>query len=294
MTVSMPLFAKRGARVFFGLGALFALVLLPACTQVFFQPQRTLLITPERAGLSYQDIHFESADGVRLHAWYLPAEGQAKGTLLFLHGNAENISTHIASVYWLPAQGYNVLLLDYRGYGLSAGEPSLDGAMLDVEAALVWLAARPEVQTGGMLVFGQSLGGALAVHAVAHSRHRAAIKALVIDSAFSGFREIAREKLAEFWLTWPFQWPLSLTVNGDYSPLAAIPLISPIPVLIIHGEKDRVVPVHHAEALYAAARAPKLLWRVPDAGHIEALTRPEQRQRFVEYLDKVFAGGDAL
>ncbi len=268
--------------------------LLQACSGAFFLPDRVMRLEPGRIGLAYQDIHFESGDGVRLHAWYLPAQGEAKGTVLFLHGNAQNISSHIASVYWLPAQGYNVLLPDYRGYGQSAGEVSLEGAMLDAAAALNWLAARPEVQAEGMMVFGQSLGGALAVYAVAHSVHRDLIKALVIDSAFSDFRGIVREKLADFWLTWPLQWPLSLTVSGEYSPLAAIPLLSPMPVLIIHGEKDRVVPLHHAEALYAAARQPKTMWRVAGADHIEALTRPEQRQRFLEHLNQVFAGGRGL
>lgn len=262
--------------------------LLPSCAGVFFQPQRALVMTPERVGLDYQDIYIEAADGVRLHAWYLPAQGEARGTVLFLHGNAQNISTHIASVYWLPERHYNVLLLDYRGYGRSAGVPSLDGAVSDAEAAIAWLAARPEVAKQGMAVFGQSLGGALAVYAAAHSAHRDRIKALIIDSAFSGYRAIVREKLAGFWLTWAVQWPLSLLVDDRYSPLRAIADISPTPVLIIHGEHDPVVPVHHAEYLYAAAGEPKAVWRIPESGHIQALTRPEQRRRLAEYLDRIF------
>ena len=247
-----------------------------------------MVMTPERIGLAYQDVYFPSLDGVRLHAWYLPAEGEAKGTVLFLHGNAENISTHIASVYWLPAQHYNVLLLDYRGYGTSAGDVSLEGSLLDIEAAAAWLASRSEVRAQGMVVLGQSLGASMAVYAVAHSPYRPLIKALIIDSAFSSFRRIAREKLANFWLTWPLQWPLSLTVSDKYSPIYAIGDISPIPILIIHSEHDRIVPVRHAEALYAAARKPKALWLVPEGGHIQALTHEEQRRRLTLYLDGIF------
>ena len=267
---------------------LLACGLLQSCATVFFQPQRALVMTPDRLGLDYQDVYIDTPDGVRLHAWYLPAQGEARGTVLFLHGNAENISTHIASIYWLPERQYHVLLLDYRGYGRSAGAPMLDGMVLDVEAALAWLATRPEVEKHGMVVFGQSLGGALAVYAVAHSAHRDRIKALIIDSAFSDYRAIVREKLAEFWLTWPMQWPLSLTVDERYSPLRAVADISPTPLLIIHGEHDSIVPMHHAERLYAGANEPKTLWRIAEAGHIQALTRPEQRRRLADYLDRVF------
>jgi hypothetical protein len=263
--------------------------LLHGCTSVFFQPQRPMVITPARIGLEYRDVYLQTPDGVRLHAWYLPAQGQARGTVLFLHGNAENISTHIASVYWLPAQHYNVLLPDYRGYGESTGTPSLPGLVTDAETGIAWLAARPEVRAQGMAVFGQSLGGSLAVYAVAHSPYRARIKAVIIDSAFSSYRRIAREKLAAFWLTWPLQWPLALTVDDQYSPIDAIADISPIPLLIIHSVHDAIVPVSHAEALYAEAKQPKALWRIAQGGHIQALTHETERRRLTEYLDERFA-----
>lgn len=262
---------------------------LQGCTTVFFQPMQQMVMTPARIGLAYQDVYFKAADGTRLHAWYLPAKGEAKGTLLFLHGNAENISTHIASVYWLPARGYGVLLLDYRGYGQSAGAASLPGALEDCEAALGWLAARPDVQARGMAVLGQSLGGALAVYAVAHSRHRERIRGLIIDSAFSSYRHIAREALGRWWLTWSLQWPLSFTISDRYSPLDSVAAVSPIPLLILHSERDQVVPFAHARALYAAARPPKTLWLLPDGGHIQALTREANRRRLTAYLDALFA-----
>jgi fermentation-respiration switch protein FrsA (DUF1100 family) len=264
------------------------LALLQGCTGAFFQPQRTMVITPARLGLAYQDVTMQTPDGVSLHAWYMPAQGEARGTVLFLHGNAENISTHIASVYWLPAQHYNVLLPDYRGYGESTGTPTLPGLVTDAETAIAWLAARPEVQTQGMAVFGQSLGGSVAVYAVAHSPERAQIKALIIDSAFSSYRRIAREKLAGFWLTWALQVPLSLTVDDQYSPIDAVAAVSPIPLLIIHCVHDPIVPISHAEALYAAAKQPKALWRIAQGGHIQALTHEEQRRRLGAYLDEHF------
>ncbi len=270
--------------------ALLGLLLLATigCTNIFFQPGRGHVMTPDRAGLDYADVDFTAADGTPLHAWFLPARVQpARGTILFLHGNAENISTHIASVYWLPARGYNLLLLDYRGYGKSGGKPSLPGVQDDITSALRVLLARPGVDPDRIVVLGQSLGGALAIHNVAHSPYRAHIRALVVESAFFDYRAIVREKLDGAWLTWPFQWPLSWTVRNDYSPSQAVAQVSPIPLLIVHGDRDDIVPSTHGERLYAAAREPKRFWRIADGGHIGAWQRAEYRDRLVDYLHDV-------
>lgn len=266
---------------------LFALALLGAClagcTGVFFQPYRTLVRTPDDIGLAYEDARFETADGVVLHGWFLPAAGSACATVLFLHGNAENISTHIASVYWMPRYGFSVFLPDYRGYGTSAGAPSLPGVQADIDAAMRYLRSRPGV-ADKVVMLGQSLGGASAIYYAAHGAERAHIQTLVVDSAFSSYRGIAREKLAGFWLTWPLQYPLSWTISDAYSPLAAVTQVAPIPLLVIHGEADAVVPVHHGEQLYAAAHEPKELWEIEGAGHIEALRMTAVRARLVSYL----------
>lgn len=262
-----------------------ALVLaLPGCTGFFFQPMHPWLRTPNQIGLKYEDVRIPTGDGLRLSGWYLPAQGKALGTILFLHGNAENISTHIGSVYWLPAQGFNVLAIDYRGYGESEGKPSVPGAEEDIDSAMRYLLARSDIDPDRIVVLGQSLGGALGMYYVAHSAYRKNIRAVVIDSAFSGYRDIAREKLRSSWITWLFAWPLGFTVTADYRPLDAAPEIHPIPILFIHGDRDVVVPTHHSQLLFNAAREPKALWIVPGAGHIQSLNHPDVRQRLVEWL----------
>jgi fermentation-respiration switch protein FrsA (DUF1100 family) len=273
--------------------AVLVLVLAAAagCTGMFFLPYRGHVLTPERIGLKYEDVYFESRDGVRLHAWFLPAQGTAQATVLHLHGNAENISTHIGNVYWMPARGFNVFLLDYRGYGLSLGSPSVEGALEDVDSAMQALLGRADVDRSRMVVFGQSLGGALAIHYVAHSSYRQYVCALIVESAFSSYREITREKLADFWLTWPLQYPLSWTVNDDYSPLRAVGWISPIPLLILHGDKDPIVPLHHGLRLYEAAREPKALWVVPGGGHTEAMRDDALRDRLTAYIRNAVSPG---
>jgi hypothetical protein len=267
---------------------------LIGCSNVFFFPYHEHVQTPERLGLKYEDVYFDASDGTRLHGWFLPAPGRALGTILFLHGNAENVSTHIMSVRWLPDRGFNVFLLDYRGYGASAGKPTLAGVQDDVESALKMLIARPGVDASRIVVFGQSLGGAIAVHRVVHTAYRENIRALVVESAFSGYRRITREKLGDFWLTWPLQYPLSWTVSDEYSPSAAVADISPIPLLIIHGDRDPIVPSHHGQRLFELAREPKQLWIVPGGGHIQAFQKIEYRDRFVAYLTDVLSAAPVV
>ena len=260
---------------------------LTGCNGMFFFPYRDQVFSPDQFGLKYEAVNFPADDGTRLYAWFLPASGKALGTILFLHGNAENISTHIMSVRWLPAQGFNVFLLDYRGYGASEGEPSVAGVQEDVDAAMRTLLSRNDVNHDRIVVFGQSLGGSIATYNVAHSPYRQHIRALVVESAFSSYRKIAREKLAAFWLSWPLQYPLSWTVSDAYSPSAAVAGVSPIPLLIIHGDQDPIVPVDHGKRLFELAREPKLLWIVPGGGHIQAFQRQSYRDRFVAYLREV-------
>lgn len=261
---------------------------LGGCTGFLFFPQNKLLIEPDRVGVAYRDVNFAAADGINLHGWFLPAKPEVAGgkacTVLFLHGNAENISTHFAAVWWLPAAGYNVFLFDYRGYGRSAGVPTLPGLHLDVEAALDTVFAMEGVDPEKIVVFGQSLGGAVAITALAQSKYRHRIRALITEGAFSNYRRITREKLAGFWLTWPLQAPLSLTMNNHYKPLKAIGKISPTPVLTIHGLADTVIPPHHADALYDAANEPKEKWLLPGVAHIQQTLKKENRARLADYL----------
>lgn len=261
-------------------------LLLSACAAPFFQPSTALYQTPGQFGLEYEPVEIYAADGTELFAWFLPARGKPRATVLYLHGNGENISTQFANVAWLPAKGFSVLALDYRGYGGSEGTPSFAGVQLDIDAAMRTLLTRPDVDPDRIIIFGQSLGAALAIHYVAHSQHRASVRAVVLDSPFSDYRRIAREKLANFFLTWPFQWISTVAIENDYSPAASIKAVSPIPVLFIHGENDTIVPLHHSKRLYESAGEPKHMWVVPGIGHIQAVRNKEMRQRLTEFLQR--------
>jgi len=262
--------------------------LLSSCTSLFFHPHNVLIDTPDKYGIAYQTENFKAADGTSLNAWFLPAQNkqgeQAQATVLFLHGNAENISTHFRNIAWLPAEGFNVLALDYRGYGASEGTPTLAGMQLDIDAAMKHLLAHKNVDPNKVIIFGQSLGGALAIHYTAHSAYRANIRAIIIDSAFYDYRQIAREKLAASPLTWLLQWLPWVAVDNDYSPAKSVAALSPLPLLLLHGAQDNVVPPHHTQQLLARAGEPKARWLVPDAGHTQTLRDEAIRKKLVEFM----------
>lgn len=263
-----------------------AALLQSGCSSLFFFPDKTTYITPDRLNLSYENVYLDTADGETLHSWWLPAQGQAKGTVYFLHGNAQNISSHLLNVAWLPAEGYNVFAIDYRGYGKSTGAPDIEGALHDSETGLRWLATKPDVQNAPIFLLGQSLGGALGLTLASEWVQRnesPELNGVVLDGTFSGFRGIAKEKLSEFWLTWPFQTPLSWTIPDEYEGVDQIANISPVPVMIIHSVRDGIIPFHHGQALYEAASEPKQFLQT-DTPHGATFVIPAYKNSVLEFL----------
>jgi fermentation-respiration switch protein FrsA (DUF1100 family) len=259
---------------------------LSGCSGLFFFPDSTTYITPDRLDLEYEDVWLDTPDGERLHGWFIPAKGEVRGSVYFLHGNAQNISAHLLNVAWLPEQGYNLFMPDYRGYGRSSGTPDLDGAVLDAKAGLSWLARNHPEQP--VILLGQSLGGALALVLASDWTGRAEqppLHAVIVDGAFSGFRSIAQEKLADFWLTWPLQLPLSLTIPDQYDGVQYIAGISPTPLLIIHSARDGIIPYSHALRLLEAAGPPSKLLTT-DTPHTATFLIPAYRRALLDFIEQ--------
>ena len=196
--------------ILFGLAALLAILFgLSSCAkQAFYYPDHADYGSPAQSGLPYENVSFQSADGTRLHGWFVPARGvadakQARATIIHFHGNAQNLTAHWQAVKWLPEHGYNVFLFDYRGYGQSAGEPNPEGLFADSNAALDYVRSRPDVNPERLLVFGQSLGGTNAI-AVVGAGNKAGVRAEAIETTItsnSGI-EIGRASCREIVLTY--------------------------------------------------------------------------------------------
>jgi len=265
---------------------LMLLILLPltGCTSFLFYPMKNQVTTPDQLGVQYDDIYLSTSDNKQLHGWKLHAEKQSVGSLLYFHGNAENISTHFTNVYWLTKYGYDVYLFDYRGYGQSEGEPDLDLIISDAELMIGNVIQRPDVKN--IVVIGQSLGASIAIYAVAHSAYKNNISALVAVSAFSDYHAVTQDMLAKSWLFWLFQWPLSYTINNQYSPVESIALISPIPLFILQSPDDEIIEGYHAEHLMTEAKPPKQ--SLPVQGKHNAIFRyKKNRETLLEILDSL-------
>jgi fermentation-respiration switch protein FrsA (DUF1100 family) len=265
-------------------------LLQTGCSSVFFYPDNATYITPDRLNLDFEDVYLDTADGENLHGWWLPAltDEPAKGTIYYLHGNAQNVSAHILNVAWLPEQGYNVFTIDYRGYGQSTGAPDIEGALHDVETGLRWLTHQEHTEDRPLYLLGQSLGGALGIALASEWTQRneqPALDGIILDGTFSGFRYIAREKLDQFWLTWPFQYPLSWTIPDDYEGTDRIADLSPVPVMVIHSVRDGIIPFEHGVRLYEAAEQPKEFLQT-DTPHAATFVIPAYREAVLEFMEK--------
>ncbi len=258
--VSGPVSACRG------IAAILLLALAGCAQSLFYHPDRILYDTPARAGLAYEPVSFPSKDGTRLAGWFIPAAGpagpkNARGTVIHFHGNAQNLTSHWQFVEWLPRRGFNVFVFDYRGYGGSEGSPEPKGVFEDSASALDYVRSRPDVDAGRLLVFGQSLGGANAI-VVVGSGNRAGVKAVAIEAAFYSYSTLANDKLAG----------AGLLMDDTYSPERHIAGIAPVPLLLLHGTADPVIPYSHSSRLFAKAGEPKRMISVEGGDHIEALT----------------------
>ncbi len=265
---------------------LVAFFTLQGCSELMFYPVPGLPFTPAAHGLDYRDQYLRAADGTRLHAWWLPvpANMAVRGTLLHLHGNAGNLSYHLAAVAWLPDQGYQVLMLDYRGYGLSEGTPSLPAVYQDIGAAFDWLEQAEAVQGRPLFVLGQSLGGAMGAHYLAAQPHvRERLGGLVLDGVPASYRGVARDALASSPLTWPLQVPLSWLVPDAGSAVDAVPQLAGLPLLILHSVDDAVVPLSNGRRLYQAARPPRV-FQPTRGGHVQTFDQVEWRHMLLRFM----------
>jgi len=208
-----------------------------------YYPIRTLSADPSSIGLWFKDVRFETADGVQLTGWFIPCN-DARGVILFCHGNAGNISHRLDSIAIFNRLGLDVFIFDYQGYGESEGKPTEYGTYQDAEAAWQYLIEERKVSPKRVVVFGRSIGGALAAWLAQHHSPGA----LILESTFTSLQDAAATI---------YHFPLIRRfVRFGYNTAEHLAGVN-CPILVVHSRDDEIMSFHHGQRLFELAGEPK-------------------------------------
>jgi fermentation-respiration switch protein FrsA (DUF1100 family) len=229
--------------------ALLAVVLYLFQPYFVYFPEARLGATPKQVGLAYESVSLFTEDGIKLHGWFIP-HSEARGTLLFFHGNGGNIAHRMYFLRNLHGLRLNIFIFDYRGYGQSEGDrPTEEGTYRDAQAAWRYLTEERGIAPERIVFFGESLGAAIATWLAGHHQPGG----LILMSAFTSMQDMARRY-------YPF-WSLPFLLRYKYPTLDRIARIRR-PILIAHSPQDEIVPFAHGQQLFAAAQAPKTFFEM--------------------------------
>lgn len=249
---------------------------------LFYFPTSDAPDTPKTWGWKFEDVWFGSKDGTRLHGWFIPAAGKkAKGTVVFSHGNAGAMGHHLGFVTWLLPEGFNVLMYDYRGFGKSGGVLDRHGMVQDVRAAFEYVKTRRDVDKDRLVSFGHSLGAAKSITALGETPVPG-VKAVVSDGGFASYRGMAEVIAGRVGAN---------IVTDEWAPKDWVAKVAPVPLLIVHGTADEVVPLEQGKLLFGAATGPKTMFTVKGGHHGDSLWRNdgEYRRKLIVWLKDALA-----
>ena len=208
------------------------------------------------SGLPLEDVELKTTDGFSLHGWWIPAGPGDAPVLVWCHGNAGNISNRLEHLAPLVKAGVSVMIFDYRGYGRSTGVPSETGLYVDGEAALTHVLRDRGVSPNKVVVFGQSLGSAVAAQL---ANHHADLAGLILETPFPSIVEAAHALYGK-------QVPVEALLNARYDVRRRLAAVH-MPVLVIHGDHDSILPLPLGRAVFDAANDPKEWLLIPGADH---------------------------
>jgi len=267
-------------------------VLYKAGDKLLYHPDqpaqsRVFIPSPSIFNLPFENLFIKARDGTELHLFLIKQSNHSytsAPTLLFLHGNAGNIGHRLGNAKALYDEiNCNIALLEYRGYGRSDGQPSEEGLYIDAQACLDYLHTRPDIAKNKIVVFGRSLGGAVAVDLASRSRNKEKIGALIVENTFTSIPDIAK-------ILFPFKFIKMLPVwfyKNQFKSAKKVCKIS-TPVLFISGLTDKLIPPYMMTNLYSGCGAPvKKLARFAGGTHNETWSCSEYFQTINYFLDEV-------
>lgn len=266
----------------------FIIMLLSGCQSIFFQPDAYEYSDLKSIGYQHQRFFIESDGQPKLHAWYLQtAASQKRGVVVQFHGNGQNMTAHAMYLQWFLDHGFDALTFDYRGYGQSQGKPDRAGIIEDGKRVLDYAAQKFKGQR--IILFGQSLGGAIAVSALHQRGKQSDFAMLLLDCPVASYRSVVRRKAASIWLLWPFQYPISWFFSNEYDPQPYYANIG-IPTFMAHSEGDSIVDIEESQDILNVLD-PKLTKEyatVPSDRHLATFADPQLDTplRFLKFFEK--------
>jgi len=239
---------------------------------MIFYPDPTLQVSPEDWKMNYEDVTFSTSDGVELNGWFIPGSA-ARKTVLFFHGNAGNISHREASIRIFHDMGVNVFIFDYRGYGKSQGSPSEHGLYLDATAAWDYLLDQKKIKPENIILFGRSLGGAVASQLATQVKSAG----LILESTFTSARDMAK-------IIMPVVSYL-VVMRYQFNSISRIKNINQ-PLLVLHSPQDDIISYQLGVRLFKKANEPKTLVKMRgDHNNGFLRSQPEYEQALKGFIN---------
>lgn len=279
----MKVFLKLAMALSFGLPTL-------GCSALLYYPSKVRFTNPDRLIIKPKEIHLKGKDGLDVVAWYFrqPAPIRSRGRILFFHGNGENLSTHFLLLYWVVEKGYELIAFDYPGYGASGGDPTPKNTVATGLRFVTWIAQlEPKLP---LAIYGQSLGGAVALRTAVEAKASTPICLVAVDSTFTSYRKVAKDFLGRHWATGWIKPLVPWLINDEWSPKGKVSQISPTPLIVIHGDQDQIIAFERGREVFQEALEPKEFWTVPGGDHMSTAfvgpARDKYRQLFLERLAK--------
>ena len=225
---------------------------------LLFHPSPTVNVTPAAYGLAYEDVRFGGGHGRLLHGWYIPGPGDA--VFIWFHGNGGNIQNRLEHAYLMHTHvGGSHLLFDYQGYGLSHGRPSIPGILADGRAAIRLVQERGWSKGKQLVFFGESLGCAVAIALAVEPALEVRPERMILEAPFYSLHAMGQALL--------LLRPLAFLVKDDFNSARLIPKLT-VPLLVIHGTRDGLVPFQQGRDLYELAPPPKQFYEIPGGEHV--------------------------
>lgn len=255
-----------------GYGALLAIMFLLQRSFLYFPSAD---VPPLTDGMTL--VETRTVDGLGLRHWYRPPGDGSSPVLVVFQGNAGNLSHRVPKYIGLAGQGLGIFFVGYRGYGGNPGKPNQDGLLADGRSVLDWLAGQG-IGPERVVLYGESLGSGVAVHLAAEQP----VAGVVLEAPYSSVAEVAQH---HYWYL-PAKW----LILDKWDSVSRVDELS-VPLLVLHGERDRVIPARFGKRLFAAAKEPKELLLLPEAGHNDLLAFPQVARRIEAFLGDLISAG---